>query len=165
MAFHLRKVSCWTTLSSACRIILEFFREMQTDTKCNFLTLNFSVFCLVLCVAVNFSSCYHCKPNTMYMLSLVPKKYRIWIKNIGFEAFHGEVSIYFVCGNTMCVSTCQVEFVLRELSFFLLLPWSRCSVDFWMKKEMNGKLECLRVCSLVSVCLVILKAVDTIGIY
>ena len=31
--------------------------------------------------------------------------------NIGFEALHGEVSMY-VCGNTMCVSTCQVDVVL-----------------------------------------------------
>ena len=29
--------------------------------------------------------------------------------------------IYLVCGNTICVSNCQVEFVLRELSFFILL--------------------------------------------
>ena len=31
-------------------------------------------------------------------------------------------NIFLVCGNTMCVSTCQVEFVLGELSFFILLP-------------------------------------------
>ena len=46
--------------------------------------------------------------------------------------------IYLVCGNTMCVSTCQVEFVLRELSFFILLPWSRlfeCSEDFSVLKR------------------------------
>ena len=30
---------------------------------------------------------------------------------IGFEALHGEVNVYLVCGNIMCVFTCQVEFV------------------------------------------------------
>ena len=30
-------------------------------------------------------------------------------------------NIIMVCGNTKCVSTCQVEFVLRELSFYILL--------------------------------------------
>ena len=43
-----------------------------------------------------------------------------------------------VCGSTMCVSTCQVEFVLRELSFFILLPRSRfigCSGDFSVLKR------------------------------
>ena len=42
-------------------------------------------------------------------------------------------TIYLVCGNTMCVSTCQVEFALRELSLYILLPRSRfigCSGDF-----------------------------------
>ena len=43
-----------------------------------------------------------------------------------------------VCGNTMCVSLCQVDFVLRELSFFILLPRSRiigCSGDFSILKR------------------------------
>ena len=37
---------------------------------------------------------------------------------IRFEALHGEASIYIVylvCSNTMCVSTCQVEFVFRMI--------------------------------------------------
>ena len=45
---------------------------------------------------------------------------------------------YLVCGNTMCVSLCQVDFVLRELSFFILLPRSRfigCSGDFSVLKR------------------------------
>ena len=42
---------------------------------------------------------------------------------IGFVALHGEVST--VCVNTMCISSCQVEFVLSELSFFILLLQSR----------------------------------------
>ena len=48
--------------------------------------------------------------------------------------------IYMVCGNTICVSTCQVEFVLGELSFFILLPRSRfigCSGDFSVLKELS----------------------------
>ena len=32
------------------------------------------------------------------------------------------MNIYLVCGNTMCVSTLQVEFVLRELSCFYSSP-------------------------------------------
>ena len=46
--------------------------------------------------------------------------------------------IYLVCGNTMCVSTCQVEFVLRELPCFILLPRSRfigCLGDFSVLKR------------------------------
>ena len=35
---------------------------------------------------------------------------------IGFEALHGEVSICIWFAVTPCVSTCQVEFVLRKLS-------------------------------------------------
>ena len=31
-----------------------------------------------------------------------------------------DMYIYLVCGNTMYVSTCQIEFVFRELSFLLL---------------------------------------------
>ena len=53
---------------------------------------------------------------------------------IGFEALHGVV-IYLVCSNTMCVSTCQVEF-LRELSFFILLLRNiGCSGDFSVLKR------------------------------
>ena len=37
------------------------------------------------------------------------------------------IVVYLVCSNTMCVSTCQVEFVLGELSCFILLPRSRQS--------------------------------------
>ena len=49
-----------------------------------------------------------------------------------------DINIYLVCGNTMCVSTCLVEFVLRELSFFILQPQSRfigCSGDFSVLKR------------------------------
>ena len=50
------------------------------------------------------------------------------------------INIYLVCGNTMCVSTCQVEFVLRELSCVILLPHTcsrfiRCSGDFSVLKR------------------------------
>ena len=31
---------------------------------------------------------------------------------MGFEALHDEVSMYNVAGNTMCVSTCWVDYVL-----------------------------------------------------
>ena len=34
----------------------------------------------------------------------------------------------------MCVSTCQVEFVLRELSFFILLP--RVDLSEFILKEL-----------------------------
>ena len=40
----------------------------------------------------------------------VPSSYLIFI--IILTEF---MYVYLVCGNTMCVSTCQVEFVLREL--------------------------------------------------
>ena len=59
------------------------------------------------------------------------------VSRVGGIAWWG-INIYWVCGNTMCVSTCQVEFVLRELSFFILLPQSRfigCSVDFSVLKR------------------------------
>ena len=39
------------------------------------------------------------------------------VQALGIEALHGEASIYLVCSNTMCVSTCQVEFVLLRTVF------------------------------------------------
>ena len=51
---------------------------------------------------------------------------------------HHIIIIYWVCGNTMCVSTCLVEFVLKELSCYILLPRSRfirCSGDFSVLKK------------------------------
>ena len=49
-----------------------------------------------------------------YFVLPLTKQEFIW-----FEALHGEV--YLVCDTTMCVSTWQVEFVLRELSCFIQL--------------------------------------------
>ena len=54
---------------------------------------------------------------------------------LGFQPLHGEVSIYIWF---MCLSTCQVEFVFREMSFFILLPRRRligCSGDFSVLKR------------------------------
>ena len=68
-----------------------------------------------------------------WVISIEYKKYLL--KNWG-SAWWGN-SIYLVYGNTMCVSTCQVEFVLTELSFFILLPGSRfiwCLGDFSVLK-------------------------------
>ena len=42
------------------------------------------------------------------------------------EALHGEVLTYFWFAVTPCVYTCQVEFVLRELFFFILLSQLIC---------------------------------------
>ena len=53
---------------------------------------------------------------------------------------HWNLNIYFVCSNTMCVSTCQVEFVFRELSFFNLLPRSWYLTMQCLKSYIHWKL-------------------------
>ena len=53
-----------------------------------------------------------------------------WVRVVTIVKCKLAVFTYLVGGNTMCVSTCQVEFVLRELSFFI-----RCSGDFSVLKR------------------------------
>ena len=69
--------------------------------------------------------------STMFIWNYVFAKVNVKLENIGFEALHVEVSICLVCGNTICVSTCQVKFVLRKLSCFILLPQSRFIRRSW----------------------------------
>ena len=50
---------------------------------------------------------YSCGDNASVKFSATKTKF------IEFEALHGELSVHIrFGGNTMCVSTCQVEFVL-----------------------------------------------------
>ena len=37
---------------------------------------------------------------------------------MGYEALHGELYIWFEVLNTMCISTCHVEFVLKLYIFY-----------------------------------------------
>ena len=53
-----------------------------------------------------------------------------------WDKVHRIMYRYMVCGNTMCVSTCQLDFVLR--ASLILLPRSRlfgCSGDFSVLKR------------------------------
>ena len=49
--------------------------------------------------------------------------------------------VYLVCGSTMCVSTCQVEFVLREPSCLILIPRSRTSVKRSSRTKKDSSLR------------------------
>ena len=69
--------------------------------------------CLISTIAIHYALVYFwctlfwCSSSTFQKLKLAP------------------TFIYLFYGNTMCVPTCQVEFVLRELSFYTLLPRSK----------------------------------------
>ena len=63
---------------------------------------------------INRSSLMSLKPNHLIWWFFFIENYiENYIKSIGVEALHGGVSLRY----TMCVSNCQEEFVLRELSF------------------------------------------------
>ena len=71
----------------------------------------------------------------MMYLFLIQRYWVYDMQYIGFEALHGEVSIYLVCGNTMCVSTCQVEFFLIESCIILIQrEWVYDDPISWSKK-------------------------------
>ena len=87
----------------------------------------------IISVADGYSDIYNVFTNKLEkefdVTSLVEKlvNFQYKLYSIGFEALHGEVSIYIWFVVTMCVCTCQVEFILRELSSFIYNRGVDCS--------------------------------------